>query len=58
MDFQCLKPSAGSPLAVEKRLGSIAPLQAKLWPFKEGNRQKKMKIYANVTDFVTSQDFY
>ena len=32
-----LKSSAGSPLAVEKGPRSIAPLRAKLWPFKEGN---------------------
>ena len=43
---------AGNPLAVEKRPGSIAPLQAELWPFKEGNRQFYPKIGANVTDFV------
>ena len=39
-------------LAVEKGPGSIAPLRAELWPFKEGNRQFYPKIDANVTDFV------
>ena len=48
---QCLKSSAGSPLAVEKETGSIAPLRAELWPFKEGTRQFYPKIEANVTDF-------
>ena len=52
--FQCLKSSAGNPLAVEKGPGSIAPLRAELWPFKEGNRQFYPKIGANVTDFVTT----
>ena len=50
--FQCLKSSAGSPLVVEKGPGSIAPLRAELWPFKEGNRQKRKKIDANFTNFV------
>ena len=52
--FQCLKSSAGNSLAVEKGPGSIAPLWAELWPFKEGNRQFYPKIDANVTDFVTT----
>ena len=52
--FQCLKSSAGNSLAVEKGPGSIAPLWAKLWPFKEGTRQICLKIGANVTDFVTT----
>ena len=52
--FQCLKSSAGNSLAVEKGPGSIAPLWAELWPFKEGNRQRRTKIGANVTDFVTT----
>ena len=52
--FQCLKSSAGNPLAVEKGPGSIAPLRAELWPFKEGTRQICLKIEANVTDFVTT----
>ena len=52
--FQCLKSSAGNPLAVEKGPGSIAPLWAELWPFKEGNRQRRTKSDANVTDFVTT----
>ena len=50
--FQCLKSSAGNSLAVEKGPGSIAPLGAELWPFKEGNRQRRTKSDANVTDFV------
>ena len=50
--FQCLKSSAGNPLPVEKGPGSIAPLRAELWPFKEGTRQICLKIDANVTDFV------
>ena len=50
--FQCLKSSAGNSLAVEKGPGSIAPLWAELWPFKEGNRQRRTKSEANVTDFV------
>ena len=33
-----------SSRAVEKGPGSIAPLRAELWPFKEGNCQKRMKI--------------
>ena len=49
--FQCLKSSAGIPLAVEKGPQSIAPLQAKLWPFKEGNCQKRTKIEAKVPLF-------
>ena len=49
--FQCLKSSAGSPLAVEKGPGPIAPLQAELWPFKEGNCQICLKIDAKVTYF-------
>ena len=49
---QCLKSSAGNPLAVEKGPGSIAPLRAELWPFKEGTRHICLKIDANVTDFV------
>ena len=52
--LQFLKSSAGNSLAVEKGPGSIAPLWAKLWPFKEGNRQFYPKIEANVTDFVTT----
>ena len=40
------------PLCVEKGPGSIAPLWAELWLFKEGNRQFCLKIEANVTDFV------
>ena len=36
--FQCLKSSAGNPLAVEKGPRSIAPKGAELWPFKEGYR--------------------
>ena len=39
-----LKSSAGNPLPVEKGPGSIAPLRAELWPFKEGTRQKKRKL--------------
>ncbi len=31
---------AGSPLDVGKGPGSIAPLGAELWPFKEGNHKK------------------
>ena len=42
--FQCLKSSAGNSLAVEKGPGSIAPLGAELWPFKEGNRQFVSKL--------------
>ena len=36
--FECLISTAENPLAVAKGPGSIAPLQAELWPFKEGNR--------------------
>ena len=50
--FQCLKSSAGNPLAVEKGPGSIAPLRAELWPFKEGTRQFYPKIDAKVANFV------
>ena len=50
--FQCLKSSAGNPLAVEKGPGSIAPLRAELWPFKEGTRQFYPKIEAKVPFFV------
>ena len=49
--FQCLKSSAGNPLAVEKGPGSIAPLWAELWPFKEGTRQICLKIEAKVPLF-------
>ena len=49
-----MESSAGNPLAVEKGLGSIAPLQAELWLFKEGTRQFYPKIEAKVTYFVTT----
>ena len=52
--FQCPKSSAGNSLAVEKGPGSIAPLRAELWPFKEGNRQFYPKIGAIVANFVTT----
>ena len=38
-------------LAVEKGPGSIAPLRAKLWPLKEGTRQKRTKSDAKVPLF-------
>merc|ERR1711911_388534 len=50
--LQCLKSSAGNPLAVEKGPGSFAPLRAELWPFKEGTRQKRTKSDAKVANFV------
>merc|ERR1711911_280469 len=50
--FQCLKSSTGNPLPVEKGPGSIAPLRAELWPFKEGTRQICLKIEAKVPFFV------
>ena len=46
--------SARSPQAVEKGPGSIAHLEAELWPVKEGNHQFYPKIDANVTDFVNA----
>ena len=52
--LQCLKSSAGNPLAVDKGPGSIAPLWAELWPFKEGNHQFYPKIDAKVPLFVTT----
>ena len=47
-----LKSSARDPLPVEKGPGSIAPLRAELWPFKEGTRQFYPKIDAKVANFV------
>ena len=46
------KSSAESPLTVEKGPGLIVPNQAKLWPFKECNRQICPKIGAEVPLFV------
>ena len=45
-----LATPAGSPLDVRKGPGSIAPLGAELWPFKEGNHKKK--IHAKVQHFA------
>ena len=48
--FKSPRSSVGHWLAIEKGSRSIAPQGAKLWPFKEGNRQKK--IDAKVPFFV------